>query len=185
MKTHNLAIQLRRRGHSGQGTTLPPGGLGATQYLDRSIHRSVGRGGDYTDDWHHGGQWLGHRRKRRRRGRRSRGRKRRRRMGNNARTRRGRGGHDNCWRGWGHQGSSRCGCTELRVGGRGGSQTGEKSTRKNKKRGKKGKEGEQQGQGREGSEEMPSKDGKSSKEVIQGFTSVITEHRAKTQPPGS
>lgn len=151
MKTHNLAIQLRRRGHSGQGTTLPPGGSGATQYLDRSIHRSVGWGGDYTDDWHHGGQWLGHRRKRRRRGRRSRGRKRRRRMGNNARTRRGRGGHDNCWRGWGHQGSSRCGCTELRVGGRGGSQTGGKKVQERiRKEGRRGKRGSSKARGGRG-----------------------------------
>ena len=38
------------------------------QYLGRDFHGSVRWGGDYADDWNHGGQWLRHRRRRRRRG---------------------------------------------------------------------------------------------------------------------
>lgn len=87
------------------------------QYLGRGFHGSIRWGGDYTDDWHHGGQWLRHRCGHTRR--------RRRRRGNNSRyhpnrewQRRGRGCHDHCGCGQGHQGNGRCGYTGLRIGGR-------------------------------------------------------------------
>ena len=38
------------------------------QYLGRGFHGSIRRGGDYTDDWHHSGQWLRYRCGHRRRG---------------------------------------------------------------------------------------------------------------------
>lgn len=83
------------------------------QYLGR-----VGWGGDYTDDWHCGGQWLGQRcRHRRRRRRRKRVR------GNNSRPhhnrewqRRGSGSHRRCW--CGNQGKGGGGYTGLKIGGK-------------------------------------------------------------------
>lgn len=89
------------------------------QYLGRGFHRSIGWGGDYTDDWHCGGQWLGQRcrHRRRRRRRRKKGR------GNNSRhhhnrewQRRGRGSHHRCW--CGNQGKGGGGYTGLKIGGK-------------------------------------------------------------------